>query len=102
MINHDVNWIRDGRSIVLDVADAPVTEKRRSNIKISPRQMRLEYSRNDGADWSDGYATVTGARIKGDGTPGRSDSDVHFYSIAGDMPEWLRELVEYHRPSGSV
>lgn len=37
-----------------------------------------------------------GRRLKKDGTPGESRSNVHFFSTSG-IPDWVTELVEHER-----
>lgn len=101
MIKTETVWTRTGRTISMTVTDAPVTEGRHGGVSLLPDRVRLEFTRHNDGDWTESYAYVQGHRIKADGTPGKSVSNFFFPDVE-TMPEWLRELVEYHRPSGAI
>lgn len=86
------------RRKVAGAPQMPVPYSRTAGAVFQPDTVEIEYRAVDEDQFSFDVVTVSGGKIKKDGTPGMVRTSSDFYRGYG-MPEWLTILVAELRPT---
>lgn len=91
--------IRYTKQVKEVLRDVPVINSWSEKL-MQPFRINIDYLKCNDDAWQVDRVAVHGYILKKDGTPGKVESERHWYtSQVSKSPDFVRELVELHFPS---